>query len=225
MSESQMLIDVLKGRAVMYELLASGLLGPPDEAFLHKCSEVKEKLGEMCRGTGNPDAQRGYEQWSAALAALPENPADALLELNRQYTSMFTIGGDAVSPYESVHRSVEGLMKQEPWEEVCNFYAKRGLGVASSSREMEDHAAIELAFMNQLTLRALDALESDPEAFETAMASQKDFMEEHLSVWLPEVMAAVVARAPDKRAAFLGGFAGMARGFLAVDRELLASWQ
>ena len=225
------LTEVLKGRAFLYDFLARTLLGPPSAELLRECRELQERLGELCRGMGDAGASAGHARMQEALAALPADEAAALLELNRQYTATYSVGGEAVSLYESVYRSVEGLMKQEPWEEVCAFYAKSGLGLSGGTREMEDHAGVELAFMSRLVHRALEsqpapAAEGPPAGgpFEQAMEVQRMFMEEHLALWLPQAMKLVVERAPGKRALFYGGLAGLTEGFLRIDREFLSAW-
>ncbi len=224
------LTQVLKGRAFLYDFLGRALLGPPSADFLHECRDIQERLGEMCRRLGQADASAGYAQLIRALSALPTDETAALLELNRQYTATFSVGGQAISLYESVYRTVEGFMKQEAWEEVCAFYARCGLGLAGGSVEMEDHAGVELASMGQLARRAVEAgdaaggSEDGGSSFEEAMEAQRQFMEEHLARWLPEAMQQVVAHAPAKRAPFFGGLAGLVIGFLRVDREFLSAW-
>lgn len=227
-------IQVLKGRAFLYDFLGRMLLGPPSADLLRECRDIGDRLGEMCRRLGQAEAATGYEHVVGALAALPADEADALLELNRQYTATFSVGGQAVSLYESTYRTVEGFVKQEPWEDVCAFYEESGLGLAPVTEEMEDHAGIELAFMGQLVYSAVEALvapdggSNDPVGvaltFDEAMAAQRRFMEEHLALWLPEAMGQVVTRAVDRRAPFFGGLAGVVIGFLRVEREFLAAW-
>ena len=89
-------------------------------------------------------------------------------------------------PYESVYRSKLGLLMQDPFDEVREFYGKMGFKKNPSLKEPEDHIAIELAFMANLAHQAGTALRNDKkqEAL-THLEQQREFLRQHLSPWVP----------------------------------------
>jgi len=94
--------------------------------------------------------------------------------LRVEYAHLFLMP-EGVKAYESVYRTNDGLMMQEPWEKVRTFYLKHGLKLEGEKTHPEDHASVELAFMALLI-----------ENKETEEV-QKAFFDQHLSCWLPKL--------------------------------------
>ncbi|MEL4358818.1 MULTISPECIES: TorD/DmsD family molecular chaperone [unclassified Luteococcus] len=91
-------------------------------------------------------------------------------------------GRVAVHPYESVHRSVEGLLFEQETLEVRAAYAEFGLAAPHKNRAPDDHIALELEFVATLAERAVD---SEPPEQDTLVAGFERFLAEHLFRWGP----------------------------------------
>lgn len=168
-------VDILRSR--FYALLA--------RAFSFPTARLEEEQEEL---------------WSLAHAFCPElvpepeaAPRIRAETLEPEYINRFD-GVDRNSyckPYEGLW--FEGDRAQRQWE-VKKFYRFFGLAPDPDRREMPDHIAVELEFMHFLGYRYLvckglasDELAGgkDPNGPEHYLAAQRDFLERHLSRWLP----------------------------------------
>ena len=84
-------------------------------------------------------------------------------------------------PWESAWMSEDDLLFQRETLEVRACYRRRGLAIAGTGREPEDHIAFELAFCAFLLDSLADA-EGEDEARSLA-ADIRAFHEEHLGRW------------------------------------------
>lgn len=106
-------------------------------------------------------------------------------------------------PYESVYRSLEGLTFEAETMQVRRFYADHGLQAPAFNREPDDHIGLEVAFVGQLCLAALNAMEDDePERAHQFVSSARLFVAQHLGVWGPDFCTRVIDNA---RTPFYGG--------------------
>lgn len=95
-------------------------------------------------------------------------------------------GRMAACPWESVHRSEEGLTFEAETLQVREAYAAAGLQAPALNREPDDHIGLELAFVGELSVAALDARgRGDREAEEFALGLAGRFHREHPGVWGP----------------------------------------
>ena len=111
------------------------------------------------------DLKKSMQKWVAA------KDVEAL---RAEYARLFLLP-EGVKAYESVYRTRDKLMKQEPWEKVKTFYLENGLKLDENMLHHEDHASVELAFM---------ALLIDNDA---PVEIQKAFYNKHASCWLPDL--------------------------------------
>lgn len=94
-----------------------------------------------------------------------------------------------ISPYESVYRSPDGLMMQEEWEKVVQFYFNVGIRPSEEVKESEDHIAIELECMGYLCGRMLQELKA--ERFKEArilLSQQNELLDGYIMKWVPSMM-------------------------------------
>ena len=108
-------------------------------------------------------------------------------ELDVDFARIFLgMNSHGAFPYESVYRSKLGLLMQDPFDEVREFYGKMGFKKNPGLKEPEDHIAIELAFMANLAHQTGMALKNDKkqEAL-THLEQQREFLRQHLSPWVP----------------------------------------
>ncbi len=105
-------------------------------------------------------------------------------------------GPVAANPFESVHRSADGLTFDEQTTQVRQAYAAFGLAAPAPGREPDDHIGLELAFVGELLVAAIDALEaSDLGAASAVLDGAERFTREHLLEWAPGFADLVIARA------------------------------
>ncbi len=121
-------------------------------------------------------------------------PADALAA---DFDALFVGPGRMhACPYESVYRSLEGLTFEAETMQVRRFYAQHGLQAPALNREPDDHIGLEVAFVGQLSLAALNALEDDePERATGFVRSARLFVSQHLGVWGPDFCTRVIDNA------------------------------
>lgn len=100
------------------------------------------------------------------------------------------------SPYESVHRSQEGLLFDEQTLQVREWYHRFGLNAPREGREPDDHIALELEFVAALLSAALEAFDTgaddDASLFTQAAA---EFTATHLEQWAPAWFGIVLTQA------------------------------
>jgi TorA maturation chaperone TorD len=220
------LVSMLKGRSAIYEFLSRAFLKPADSSFLKWSYEIEPILNSICLELDSERALKGANEFGRALASLSQAEEDNLLELQRQFTRLFRIGKNAVCLNESAYRSASRLLKQEPWAKVRAYYRSSGFQISEDIHELEDHAAVELAFMQCLTEKALTASDAS-EGGDASLAwlqKQIDFLEGHLNAWLPEALDKVVEIGVITNAPFYLGLSIITKEFLQYDEELLGAW-
>jgi len=86
-----------------------------------------------------------------------------------------------------VFTSAERLLMQRARDEVLAIYREEGLDRSDDFKEPEDHIAIEFEFMGYLCQKALESLDADEtEAAKGSLQKQKEFLDKHLLVWVPQ---------------------------------------
>ena len=213
-SEDVNLVELMNARARSYGMLARLFREEVDLPTLRELQQMR-----FPQATGNAAADEGYHQLYDYLKRAWD---DSVTELAIDYVSTFighgVNGYSAAYPYESVYTSERRLLMQEARAEV--LATLRG-----NWNEAEDHIALELEFMQRLSLRAADALSDDAEDEAIAyLRTSYDFLENHLLNWVPMLVADMRMHA---RTLFYQGLAQLTLGSLqedeAVLRELLDS--
>ena len=188
--------------------------------------EIDEPLLEELRGmrfpasTGNKDVDEGYRLFAKYLSNTWDN---SVTDLAVDYVRVFIGHGvDAFSaayPFESVYTSEKRLLMQEARDEVLAIYRSAGLDKQDSWKEGEDHIALELEFEQILIGRTVEALKKgDEDEAAALLATQKNFLDDHLAAWIPMMTADM------KRFASTDLYRGLAHltdGFLATDQAFL----
>ena len=99
-------------------------------------------------------------------------------------------------PWESVHRSEEGLTFEAETLQVRRAYARAGFQAPALSREPDDHIGLELAFVGELVVAALEARErGDTDGETLALSAAGEFVRDHLGVWGPGFADLVIEHA------------------------------
>lgn len=214
------LVELMNARARSYGMLARLFREEVDLPTLRELQQMR-----FPQATGNAAADEGYHQLYDYLKRAWD---DSVTELAIDYVSTFighgVNGYSAAYPYESVYTSERRLLMQEARAEVLATLRENEL-MRGNWNEAEDHIALELEFMQRLSLRAADALSDDAEEEAIAyLRTSYDFLENHLLNWVPMLVADMRMHA---RTLFYQGLAQLTLGSLqedeAVLRELLDS--
>lgn len=214
------LVELMNARARSYGMLARLFREEVDLPTLRELQQMR-----FPQATGNAAADEGYHQLYDYLKRAWD---DSVTELAIDYVSTFighgVNGYSAAYPYESVYTSERRLLMQEARAEVLATLRENELK-RGNWNEAEDHIALELEFMQRLSLRAADALSDDAEEEAIAyLRTSYDFLENHLLNWVPMLVADMRMHA---RTLFYQGLAQLTLGSLqedeAVLRELLDS--
>lgn len=187
--------------------------------------EVDEKtLEELCSmrfptATGNKDVDEGYRMLFEYLKLSWD---DTVRELAIDYVRTFighgVNGYSAAYPFESVYTSERRLLMQEARAEVLQTLRENGLKRGSWT-EGEDHVALELEFMQRMSMRAGEALEAgDEDAAIAHLRTQQIFMRDHLLNWLPMLVADMGKFSQTK---FYQGLAKLTMGYLEEDSSVV----
>lgn len=116
------------------------------------------------------------------------------------------------SPYESVHRSVQGLLFDEQTLQVREWYKRFGLSAPREGKEPDDHIALELEFVSALLGAALEAFEAgEDDNASLFVQAAADFTDAHLRAWAPAWFGIVLTKA---QTSFYRGVAQLGLGFV-----------
>lgn len=140
--------------------------------------------------------------------------------LGAEYTYLFGgLSRDAAPPppFESVWR--EDRLVGEATLAVLDAYQQAGFAEIDLTAGPQDHLAVELKFMSLLVLREQEAwLAANRNAADTRMIQQRDFLDRHPLIWVPQWVARIVR---DSREPFYRHLAELIGAFLKVDRKHL----
>lgn len=160
------------------------------------------------------------ELTAAGIAALRASRAagEDEKDVRRDHDLLYGITANAkVAPFESVHRSVEGLVFNDETLEVRDQYRRLGLQAPKLNREPDDHIGLELDFLAQCCVSALTAVEQGANlAAERYVRIAADFTRDHLLVWAPEMLARAEEEAQTE---WMRGLELLSRGALNVWRQ------
>jgi len=143
-------------------------------------------------------------------------------ELDVDFARIFLgLGRQPAFPYESIYRSRSGLLMQEPFDEVRDIYRMAGVKKIPDLKEPEDHIAVELAFMANLCSRAGMAFKDNrSEDALIQLEIQKEFLQNHLSSWIPSLCADIERVA---QTGFYKSLAALLRSWIISEGQELAN--
>ncbi|MGV8964763.1 MAG: TorD/DmsD family molecular chaperone [Cellulomonas sp.] len=133
----------------------------------------------------DPDCARGVQLLRDSAAAGEDETL-----VRRDYNRLFYGPGPMLAPpYESVHRSDDGLVFERETMQVRAAYAAFQLAAPRLNKEPDDHLALELGFLAELCVRAMDAVDAEDDlALTRLLVGVQDFLEDHLLVWGPQCL-------------------------------------
>jgi TorA maturation chaperone TorD len=163
--------------------------------------------------------RRGFEMLSGYLRSVSGRDLNEVkLELAVEYANLFLgVKGKPSHPSESVYRSKDQSMYQEPRDQVLRDYWNAGVDKVKEYTEPEDHIAIELQFMEYLCRKTVEALEkNENEEVKRYLQIQKAFIDDHLSTWVPRLTKDILEGA---EADFYKGIAYITNAFVELERD------
>lgn len=198
-------------RSKIYRLLKNVFLKPPSHDLLDYLREFNG-VGESA---GNQDIARGLELLRKGADCEPEKLA---LEHTRLFIGPYRL---PAPPYESVYRTDDRLVMQQPTIDVRKAYREAGLEVKGIHTNPDDNISAELEFMEYLCDKAASSLKNQDahEAMKHTELQQK-FLEEHLNKWIPAFSDDIIKNTKQD---FYRGAALLLRGFISLERERMKS--
>jgi TorA maturation chaperone TorD len=194
-------------RSKIYRLLKNVFLKPPSQEFLNYLRE----LNGVNDSASTPDVVKGLELLRKGANCEPE-------KLSLEHTRLF-IGPYKLPapPYESVYRTDERLVMQQPTIEVRKAYLQAGLEVKGIYTNPDDHISAELEFMEYLCNKTASFLKNrDAHEAVKHLELQRKFLEEHLSKWVAAFSEDILRNTEQD---FYRGAALLLRGFISLETE------
>lgn len=214
-NEKQDLHALMKARANTYGMLARLFRVEADKETLRELQGMR-----FPTATGSSGIDEGYRLlYDYLKTAWDDSVTELAIDYVRTFIGHGVNGYSAAYPFESVYTSERRLLMQEARAEVLATLRENGL-MRGSWNEGEDHIALELEFMQRMSLRTADALAArDEDAAVETLRIQHDFMREHLMNWLPML---VMDMLKFSRTAFYHGLGKLAWGYVEYDEEVVA---
>jgi len=119
--------------------------------------------------------------------------AQLLEQLAVEYTALFLGPGGHISPHESVQIEEHGGYWGDATTAVRRFITETGIEYDSDYNGIPDHISVELEFLGELARReSLAWGREDTAAAGNCLAYQRDFLDEHLGLWVDKFCTRVV---------------------------------
>ena len=163
--------------------------------------------------------RKGFEMLSRYLRSVSgRDLKEVKLELAVEYANLFLgVKGKPSHPSESVYRSEDQTLYQEPRDKVLRAYWNAGVDKVKEYTEPEDHIAIELQFMEYLCRKTVEALEkNEKEEANRCLQVQKEFIDDHLSSWVPRLTKDI---SEGTEVDFYKGIAYITNAFVELERN------
>lgn len=202
------IIEDCEIRSKIYGLLKNIFLKPPSQDLLNYLKE----LGGFNDKVSTPDIVKGLDLLRKGADCEPEKLA---LEHTRLFIGPYRL---PAPPYESVYRTAERLVMQQPTIEVRKAYLQAGLQVKGIHTNPDDHISAELEFMEYLCDKTASSMRNqDAHKAMKHIELQEKFLEEHLNIWVPAFSEDILKSTEQD---FYRGAASLLRGFISLETEL-----
>lgn len=210
---------LLETRAFIYDLLRRAFLQEPTLEFLSFLKESR-LFESFPFQEDREEIAEGAAQITVFMQENDLTSPEVYDSLHWDYTRMF-IGPDRLPAplWESAYLHKDRLLFQEQTLQVRQAYLKYQFLPKHFMQEADDHLGLELDFMYQLTLQAKEAMdEENLDKLKQLFTDQKDFLQNHLLLWVPEVASKISESA---NFSFYPGIAKILKGYLTLDLEAL----
>lgn len=201
----------LAARSVLYGLLHRVFADVPDTSLAElEQSEVVQTACEVYRDI----AGRFGKMYDLAVPALRDDDGNNSATVDGEYNRLFVgVGKPAVSTWESVYLTGNSALFQENTLAVRRFFERYNLQSRDYPRVADDHIAIELAFMREMSMRTAD----NPSA-QDILEAQNSFLQSHLGLWVGQFAQEVEAKS---KVNYYRAYARFLAEFIETDSALL----
>lgn len=189
-----LLADLASFREATYHVASEALLYPT----VGRVIAVTGIVAELHAGRAELASFASLHTWERLLETilqLGQGDRDALAAT---HVSLFAVGSPAVPcpPFESAYYDTESMSAGWVLSALEREYSTVGLRVAEQIGEPADHVAVELAYVALLCGREADAWNTgDAKRAREMLRRERSFLEHHLAVWLPSLLATLEQRA------------------------------
>lgn len=213
-AEEASLTELMEMRARTYGMLARLFRKEVDRDALTELQGMR-----FPTATGNELVDTGYRMlYDYLKLAWDDSVRELAIDFVRTFIGHGVNGYSAAYPFESVYTSERRLMMQEARAEVLATLRENNLKRGNWT-EGEDHVALELEFMQRMSLRCKEELErGDEEAAAKSVETQLKFAQEHLLNWLPMLVGDMEKFSQTK---FYQGLGKLTLGYVEEDVALL----
>jgi len=193
-----------------------------DEDFLRTICETKALFDQLAESAEEELLKDGCITLSNTIKDFEENvgKSNLLIELAAEYASLFLNAGPSpVYLVESVYLGKHHLLYEEPYFEVLDAYKSLGFEKSPTFKEPEDHLAVELEFMAKLIDLTIQSLEENNlEYAKGYLKLQKEFLDEHLIKWVPQLCQKLEEASSNR---FYKGLAKLLQGFIKTEQQFV----
>lgn len=202
-------------RKSYYDMLASLYFGPLTADQIETMAQTDFRQFD----TGNELMEAGFNDITRFLRKRHSGTRQMLaVDYTGSFGGTTAYKGKVAVPYASVYLSKNGLLNQEPRNEVYFAYRKERLSVKSKSIPA-DHLSFELEFMGVMSQRAQEALErEDYAAAAEALKTSKSFLNDYILTWFPLLKERALQMISTR---FYRGVLSLTEGYFQLDGEVL----
>jgi TorA maturation chaperone TorD len=148
-------------------------------------------------------------------------PESQLVEiLAQEFTRLFIGPSSHISAHESIFADMDSGVSAlwgESTVAVKSFIEATGLDYNPEFNGVPDHISVELEFMQKMTEWEADKWrQQDRENAEYCLEVQRMFLDQHLSIWLPQFCDVVIKQADIR---FYTGVAELTKNFLEFEQD------
>jgi len=138
-----------------------------------------------------------------------------------KFVRIFEVGDlePSCPPYEGLHRKDED--RTSIMLEVSEFFKQFGLSMSreEGKRDLPDHVSAEMEFLHFLTFKEAQAgAEETPELLQGYVLAQKDFLDRHMTKWIPGFADKI---RNSGQIPFYGELAWIASAFVTAEHEMV----
>ncbi|MBW2015768.1 MAG: molybdopterin-dependent oxidoreductase [Deltaproteobacteria bacterium] len=196
--------ELMKSRARRYQFLSALYRDEIPLSLIEAMQkeDFLDRFNEAVTGCGFIDLSSGAELMTQYLKS---GPAEELYkELRYDYADLFlNAGPNPVFPYESVIKSGEPVVMQEPVFELRKYFRRAGVRKNPNYKDLEEHIAVQMELLRILLERGDEDL-------------YLDFFKNKYCKWVPAFCDQLIAAAPSKNN-FYQGLAAFTRGALMCE--------
>ncbi len=208
--------ELCQFRREYYELFSVLFLREPTAELLTALGQNLEARVEAAAAL-HPVLGEGWQEVGQFLQQDRENPKDLVAKVTDEFTPLLVGPGiPKITPCESLY--LTGTLFGAPLVQIRNFMRRVGLAKQEEWPEPDDHIAFTSDIMRQLITRQETAANPDEET--QWLNLQGDFLKAHLSRWVPRFAEDLEKLGGE----FYRGVGKVVRGFLELEKEILADW-